>query len=234
MLRQVKKRFRPLLALAFLSCAPLQASEPAAAEILRNARVLQAQQQAGFVGQLRNEDRVIPFRLFLESGVIRYVFGDRSLILRLGQKSARLEEQVGSSKSTVGPARFDKKVQDTDISYEDLSLRFLYWPNAALIGEESVLTQRCWRLQLQPASRNDSQYSRVDLWVEKKSGTLLRADSYDWNSEIAKRFEVRKVQQIDGLWVLKQMKIQELSAAGRDRTPTYLEIQGMLKPKGSQ
>lgn len=229
MFRQVKKGFLLFLVLA-LPVWTGRAADPSAVQILQEARLLQSQQHAGFVGRLRNADRVVPFRLLLEGNVIRYVFADQTLVLRLGQSGARLEEQSTSGSSAVGPARFDRKVQNTDITYEDLSIRFLYWPKAILLGEDSIMTQRCWKLQLRPASREDSQYSRVDLWVDKRNRALLRADSYDWNGEFAKRFEVRKIQKIDDLWVLKQMKIQEMSAAGRDKTPTYLEIEGMLKP----
>lgn len=229
MFGQVKKRFWLLLACA-LCAASLQAADPRAEEILRSARLLQSQQHVGFSGQIRNEDRLLPFRLYMEGETIRYVFADRTLALHFGKTGARLEEQTRKGSSVVGPARFDQRLADTDISYEDLTLGFLYWPNAVLIGEDSIMTQRCWKLQLQPGSRNQSHYSRVILWVDKNSGALMRADSYNASGELAKRFEVRKAQKIDDLWVLKQMKIQELSAAGRDKTPTYLEIQEMLKP----
>lgn len=229
MFRQVKKRFL-LLALALFLAGRIDAADPRAAEILRNARLLQSQQHAGFSGHLRNEDRIVPFRLYMEGDTIRYVFGEQNLILHLGTGGARLEERTRKGSTPVGPVRFDQKVAGSDITYEDLMLGFLYWPNAVLLGEDSILTRRCWKLQLQPGPRNPSQYSRVLLWVDKANGALLRADSFDARGELAKRFEVRKVQKIEGLWVLEQMKIQELSAAGRDKTPTYLEIEEMLKP----
>ena len=52
------------------------------------------------------------------------------------------------------------------ITYEDLALKFLYWPDARVVGEESVRSRRCWKIELQAPS-HDSQYSGVMLWVDR-------------------------------------------------------------------
>src|SRR5205814_8898583 len=110
------------------------------------------------------------------------------------------------------------------------ALRFLYWPRATLEGEQLMLTRRSWKLRLDAPSRHDSQYAMVMLWVEKQSGALMRADGYDWNGKLSKRFEVRSVQKSDGVWILKQMRIEHMEAGKpRDKTPTYLEISGVEK-----
>ena len=202
------------------------AADPSAQEILLRARMNESAQNRELQGRLRNGARVIPFRLVLEGNVIKYIFSNPSLtlVLRLGENTSRLEEITAGGSDRVGEARFDAPVRDTDINYEDIALRFLYWPKAAVVGEQILLTRNTWKLRLEPASRKDSRYGTVMLWVEKQSGALLRADGYDWSGNFVKRFEVRSVQRIDGGWILKQMRIQRMDE-GKDNTPTYLEIE---------
>src|SRR5207244_12600972 len=90
-----------------------------------------------------------------------------------------------------------------------LAFKFYCWPPSGVFGDDNVRTRNCLKLQLRAPSR-ESQYSNVLLWVDKASGALMRMESYDWNAQLAKRFEVVSAQKIEGQWFLKQMRIEEL------------------------
>ncbi|MDP9291787.1 MAG: outer membrane lipoprotein-sorting protein [Verrucomicrobiota bacterium] len=203
-----------------------QETAPDAREILETARLGQTVQHRVLVGQLRNDDRIAPFRLVLNGSEIHYEFSepDEALILKLGENQSRLDIERGGKRAPV--SHFDEKVRGSDITYEDLALRFLYWPVAKVEGDQVILTRRCWKLRLEPGSVQ-SQYGMVILWVEKQSGALLRADCYDRAGNFSKRFEVRSVQKIDGGWLLKRMSISQMeNGRAVDKSPTYLEIEG--------
>ena len=199
---------------------------PTAKEILASVRLQQAQQQIDLQGQLRENEKVIPFHLTQTGPVIRYTFSnpDEALQLRLGENDSRLEEVTRSGVEKVAPAQFDHKVRGTGVSYEDLALKFLYWQNARMTGEDTIRTRNCWKLELKAPSRQ-SQYSNVFLWVDKGGGALMRMEGYDWNGQLAKRFEVVSAQKIEGRWFLKQMRIEEIQpGTGKVQARTYLEI----------
>jgi len=213
-------------ALAFLGgAAGATASEPppSAREILAMVRANESYQNRNFTGRLRMSGEagrvIVPFRLLMRGHTITYQFANppESLVLHLGEKGSSLERTTGS-----GRARLDGLVRGTDITYEDLALKFLYWNNAKVVGEDSLMTRHCWVVQAVPSGRGDSQYHMVPLSVQK-SGGLLKADCYS-KGHLAKRFEVRNVQHAAGGYVLKTMRIQRLDAAGKDHSPTYLEI----------
>jgi len=211
-----------LVALALIAAAP----PPSAKEILESVRLQQAQQQIELEGQLREDEKVIPFRLSQKGPVIRYSFSnpDEALQLRLGDNDSRLEEVTRAGVEKISPAQFDKKVRGTGVTYEDLALKFLYWPNARIGGENSIRTRNCWKVELKAPSRQ-SQYSNIYLWVDKEGGALMRMDGFDWSGQLAKRFEVISGQKIEGRWFLKQMRIEEFVAGTtKVRTRTYLEI----------
>jgi hypothetical protein len=211
----------PLRALSLHAAPP-----PSAQEILTSVRLQQAQQQVDLQGQLRENEKVIPFRLTQTGPVIRYAFSnpDEALQLRLGVNDSRLEEVTRDGMEKIAPAQFDHKVRGTGVSYEDLALKFLYWQNARVTGEDSLRTRNCWKLELKAPSRQ-SQYSNVFLWVDKSGGALMRMEGYDWNGQLAKRFEVVSAQKIEGRWFLKQMRIEEIQpGTGKVQARTYLEI----------
>lgn len=198
-----------------------------AQEILRGVRLNQSSQHRVLDGRLRHGRQTVPFRLVLDGQEIRYEFPDQALVLRLGESGSQLLEATRGGTQRVSPARFDAPVQGTDITYEDLALNFLYWPRAKIEGEETRLTRRCWKLHLEPASRGESQYAVVLLWVEQQSGAFLQAEGYDSNGKAAKRFKVVSGQRDPetGGWMLKSMRIEKLQGLrSKDASPTYLEI----------
>jgi len=226
--RQAQKRI--LAALLCGVAAGAFALDPGPQEILRSARLNQSGQHRVLDGHLRHGPLVVPFRLVFDGNLIRYEFSNppEALVLRLGERGSRLEEVTKSGEERVTQSQLDKKVRGTDITYEDIALKFLYWPKATLQGEQTLLTRRCWKLLLQPAAPGDSQYGGVMLWVEKESGAFLQADAYDRAGKLAKRFKVIAPQRINGEWILKKMRIERMDGLGDD-TPTYLEIEGVEK-----
>jgi len=218
---------RRIVALLFIGSVPIFAqSPPSAKDILASVRMIESKQQLDLQGQLRQNDVVIPFRLVQDGPLIRYSFTnpDEVLQLRLGDNSSRLDlvSDTGTEKFTA--SKLNQKIRGTCVTYEDLAFKFLYWPTARVLGEENVRTRKCWKLQVRAPSR-ESQYSNVLLWIDKASGALMRMEGYDWNAQLAKRFEVVSAQKIEGRWFLKQMRVEEFQpGTSHVLARTYLEI----------
>lgn len=218
---------RKELAFFLISVAAVQAEPaPSAREILDSVRMRQTQQQIDLQGQLRQDQVVVPFHLIQSGPIVRYIFSnpDEALQLQLGEEDSRLDEVSRDGVEKVTPAQFDRKIRGTDVTYEDLALKFLYWPKAELLGTENIRSRNCWRIQLRAPSRQ-SQYANVLLWVDKAGGALMRMEGYDANGKLAKRFEVVSAQKINDRWFLKQMRIEQLQpGTNHVQSRTYLEI----------
>src|SRR5437763_8055948 len=207
---------------AVLSAAPT----PSAKEILYLVRLLESRQQIDLDGQLREDEKVIPFHLTQTGPLVRYSFSDPEevLQLRLGENGSRLDLVTDTGAEKFPAEKLNEKIRGTGISYEDLALKFLYWPNARVLGDETVRTRSCWKLQVVAPFRN-SQYWNVVIWVDKASGALMRMEGYDWNGKLMKRFEVISAQKIDNRWFLKQMRDGEMKlGTNKVQARTYLEI----------
>src|SRR5437879_2284281 len=197
---------------------------PDANELLANVRLHQSQQEIDLRGQLRQEAKVVPFHLVQNGPVVRYMFNnpDETLQLRIGANDTRLDEikRSGSEKIT----QLNETVRSTAITYEDLALKFLYWPNARVIGADFIRTRNCWKMQLQPPA-GDWQYGSILLWVDKDNGAIMRMEGYDSAGKMIKRFAVVSAQKIESRWYLKQMRVETIEPqSGRVTARTYLEI----------
>jgi hypothetical protein len=199
---------------------------PPAREILDQVRLQQSQQQLDLQGQLRSDATVIPFRITQTGPVIRYTFTNPAEVvqLRLGDDGARLDLVLQNSTKKFSSSRLDERIGGMAITYGDLALKFLYWPDAQVIGADTLRARNCWKLRLTAPSK-DAPYATVLLWVDKESGALMRMEGYDWKGQLKKRFEVVSAQKIEGRWFLKQMRIEEMEpGTNKVRSRSYLEI----------
>ena len=200
-------------------------STPDVAEIMQRARLLQRSQHRVFEGQLRSGGEKVPFRLVLDGSRVRYEFQDGRppLVLTLGERGTTLEV----AGDEVRGAKLGDRVAGTDITYEDLSLKFLFWDLAKIEGEKVILAGRTsWQISLLAPRNGRSQYGSVRVWIDKGSGALTRAYCYGRDGKLMRKFEVRSIQKLDdGTWALKQMRIQAMDGENsRDSSPTYLEL----------
>ena len=211
-----------------LGAATYADDRPDPREILKSVRVAQGAQNRTVTGQLRTGAKKVPFRLTMKDNTVRWEFQNppQTLLLRFGENSSTLEEITPEGKTKIGGARFDDPVRETDITFEDLAMRFLYWENAVIEGEQMITVNKCWQILAQPPSAAASSYSKVRVWVGEESGALMKAEAFGRDGKIARTYRVVSGQKTpDGLWMLKQMRIESATPKpGGDRSPTYLEI----------
>jgi hypothetical protein len=225
-MKQVKKFALIFLAAAMVGQSAARADEQAA-QILSGIRLADISQE--LEGRLRKQDgTIIPFRLRASNDGLIFTFTNPTEVLRLtlSDSGSNLTVQSGDRDRVVSGAKLNEPVRGTDITYQDLALRFLYWKNSRIEGEQNVKTFSCWMILLQQSNPNIA-YASVRVWVAKQTGAFLRAEAYDAQSRLVKKFEVISGQKIEGKWFLKQMRIERYDPAnGNLASRTYLEITG--------
>jgi len=225
-MRQAKKIIRRGLFLCFLIPQLTWAQENANA-ILDQMRSAQAQISQPLSGRLRPENGdPIPFQLQLGGSEFNYKFANpaETIKLQLTDTGSVLTDQTNGGQRVLSGARLSEPVRGTDVTYEDLSLRFVYWKNAKYEGEQRVRALTCSIVLAQPSGRN-SDYGAVRLWIAKDRGALIKAEGFDWQGKAVKRFEVISGQQIEGKTIFKQIRIERLDPqSGKVISRTYLEL----------
>jgi hypothetical protein len=237
----------PLIAIVTCSLgvmAPVgnaRAQQPAAADgadkvkagedILRLVRMSQALQDLkNLKGKLRNNDtgEEVPFDLTMADNVIRFSFtgGSKEIInLDLKENGTKLTRTNSSGKVEMPVSLYSETVKGTHLNYEDLSMRFLYWPKPELVGAEKVSFQTCWVVHVvNPDNRGP--YRQVRIWVDQESGAMMKMRAYDQQGKLQKEFLVRKGQKYKDAYILKQMRVQSYDTdKNKVNGITYLEIE---------
>ena len=199
------------------------AGAQSADEIMSQLRFRQSKQKAVLNGRLRSGPTKVPFRLEIAGPTVRYLFKnpDRTLQVRLGDRSASIEEISEGEARKVSPARWDEKLFGTDVTMEDISLQFIYWPDAEVTDpSDKKLGRPAWKIRLKSPT-GQSQYGHVDLWVDKQSGAFMEVAGYDKAGQLIRQFKLNTIQKVNDTWYMKQMRITNPAT----RTQTYLEVE---------
>ena len=211
----MKRLFLPLLlALAVLPATAEEIPELTAQQVQELVRYSHSLQEADLVGQIKADNGAqATFDLKISGQRVRFRFRDpqQTIVLDNLHGGYKLTEStLGSPTTTVPKSKYGAPIRGTDMLYEDLAMRFLYWPQSNLLGVESVKGRDAWKLHIINPNRSPrvGPYSQVYIWVDQKSGGLMKMEAFDWDGHRAKVYEVRSAQKIKGTWMLKKMDVE--------------------------
>lgn len=227
-----------LYLLPLLLLAPVLRAEDAqpktAEEIIRIVQNSYALQNYKMTGQLRDDStgRVEPLTLTMDKGVMRFLFKNpppEIVHLDMNTSPATLYQVRQGGSSVVPSSQHGNKVRGMEFNYEDLSLGFLYWPRPQLMNEDRVSGQKCWVVRVTNPGK-DGPYYAVDLWVHQGSGGAAKMQAFDWNSKVVKRYQVTKVQKVEGATTLKELRIESINPSSGDVIGrTYMTLEDPVK-----
>lgn len=219
-----------------LSPVRLVGAEPDVSELLRWVRLSAVQQDGELHGELkkgRDSHRLV---MFLKGDRIQYqvdVPGKQKgqaverliLELQLSDEAKPLRLYKGDKWSNFPRERYSEGIGRTDFTFEDLSLRFLYWPNGRIVGEDNIQSVSCYRILLRNPDGFGA-YSSVLLWVGKDNGALMRIEGFDQANNPIKRFSVAQVMKIEQGYFVKSMRVAPfIKGTSRVGQPTYLNFE---------
>jgi hypothetical protein len=231
------------LAVSFgVSQAPAQQDDPipehfkelTGEQILELVRLSQALQNHDLSARLRKDRKTEPLGISMRQGAIYFKFEPDEIIeLKLDDKGSVLNRETRKGKGPVPANDYGKNIRGTDVTYEDLSMRFLYWPKPVLLDEERIKFKKCWKLRVVNPNKTGP-YQSVLIWVHQASGALIQMKGYGWkpSEHPIKMFRVTQAQKVDGAWILKQMQVETIDPKnGRSLGDTFLEVRKPEKAK---
>ncbi len=240
-----KSLLRRLVCVAALVClAPLsQAETPSADDILAGMRNMTVSQGSRDVaGTIRKKKTKVPFSLSSRGDTIVYQYKEdgawKRFDVRLNSRSAALFlVKSGNKAEELAAAKYSRPIAGTDVCYEDLSLRFLYWKGGRVIedtADSRIKGRDCYIVEVPNPNPGVGQYAWVRLWVDKENGTSWQIDGYGADGKLKKRFTITSVQKLsDGSWFFKQMKLEVRNPENPNRTIAldYLEMDDLPDKK---
>ena len=229
-------KFIILATLLLTPCLLAAGAQPKTAEeIMLDVRQSYARQNQKLQGELRDDatGRTEPLELTIGNQVMNFQFSTppaETIRVDLNTSPARLYQVSKGTSKQVPASQLGSKVRGMDFNYEDLSLRFLYWPRPQLMGEGRVSGQKCWIVRVINPGREGPYYA-VDIWVHQASGGAAKMAAYDRSSKVIKRYEVTKMQKVNGTNALKELRVETLDpASGKVQGRTYMKMNTPAKP----
>lgn len=219
--------------------ARAQEAKPTPKQIIDDARFSQAGQNYTMAGELSRRFDKVPFVMVMDGplSTIRFYFPDKKapkqiITLAIKPNTWELSEQLkGEERKPLADKRYGEAVQGTDVTYEDISQRFLYWPDPKFDEDEDDtvriqlgVRRPAWVIRLDNPRRDLGPYGAVKVWVDKENKSLLRVKGYDWDGHLVKRFEVNNIRKDKGVWVLSSMSVETIDQKGNRKDTTYMKM----------
>ncbi len=204
-----------LLALALIAAPAAHGQQPDAKAILEGARISATLVKVadGLSGNLRRGNVKTPVTLFLRGKDIQFQFSEngspwRVFHMRIGDEKFNLFEMINGKTQNFPPEKLVMPIAGTDLTYEDLALRFFYWPNPKLEGEENVGGETCYKIRVDKPKGTAGRYEVVYVWVHKKFGAFMKICGHDKSGGLVKEFQVEDIMQISkDVWTLRKMQV---------------------------
>ncbi len=203
-------------------------------DVLKLVRYSYTKVNRNFKGQLRHDKKKIPFLLSLKPDDIIFQFSSPYQMIELTTANDKLilKEEFGDKGKlkVVEPSWYRQRIRGTDVTFDDISMRFLYWPKAKIIKEEKFLRRDAWVVQvMNPSGLGD--YGSARIWVDKGSGSMLKMEGFEpLKGKRVKAFKVQSVKKMGDIWMVDQMLIETLDPdSGKRVSRTYLDILDEVK-----
>lgn len=239
--------YERLMPRSFLACAVLvavasafsltpswgQAPAPDAGQLLKRVRqAATLQENKDVKGQIRKRGVKVPFSMNLRGDLIAFQYQTGGVWNRFDLKFKDRGQEIFSWKDgkrgVLPVAQYGVPIAGTDVSYEDLSMRYLYWPNGKVVQDDAASTVKgrdCWIVQVPNPNPKVGQYAWMRIWVDKENGAMWQMDGIDARGELAKRFMIDSLMKLkDGSWFFKRIKVEVRDPANSRRTTSVSYI----------
>jgi hypothetical protein len=124
----------------------------------------------------------------------------------------------GSKEAKLVPSLL-ANVMDTDVTWLDLTLDFLWWTNPVFEEEretETVHGQRCAVILVAPPKPIEGM-AAVRLWADKKTGCLMQAEQLDPQMNPMRRLWGTRVKKFGERWMANVLEVETLGSGHRTK-----------------
>jgi len=230
----------PILVFLYIACSAFTSfgeALPAAEHLLDLARARLPREAVVVTGELQVRKQ--------KGIVVRKMGVELSMDLGSDPASARCTvsdafgrhlEQLSVTRSSRGKSRFEyssgdplspapvpdlyEPLQETDISWMDLTFSFLWWPGGTTLRAETLKGRPCYVVEIAAPAGTDGagfSYSNVLLWIDEQLQVVLRAEGYDRDKRLVRRLWIKSLKKIDDKWMIKDMEVASFPSDHRTR-----------------
>ncbi|MDD5705376.1 MAG: outer membrane lipoprotein-sorting protein [Kiritimatiellae bacterium] len=116
----------------------------------------------------------------------------------------------------TNPPALTAAVRDTDITWLDLTLAFLWWQDARLDGEEEFRGSRCDKVIVTPPAPIPG-CAAMRLWVDRRLRFIRQVEQLNSRGERVRRMWVSSIAKTGDRWMIRNMEIERPGTGQRTK-----------------
>lgn len=232
------KRLLAYMSVVLMGVSTLVAEErvPTADELLAGARYAATMQKNQKInGTLRKKSDKIPFGIELKDGDIFFNYSVdgsdwRTFQLKFKEAGQELYTYEAGKSKKFESKRYGERIGNTDVTFEDLSFRFLYWPKGQVLPQDRtsfVKGRKCYVVNLPNPKPGDGEYAWIRVWIDAENGAMWQIDAFNADGKLLKRFAITSVMKSKDTWFFKQMRVETRDPNNQQKVlaVNYIELE---------
>ncbi len=135
------------------------------------------------------------------------------LVRHQGETKLAVGDPGAAELTPVTRAAGASRILDTDVTWSDLTLDYLWWDDFAFDAEregESVHGQVCAVVLLRKGERT------VRVWIDRKTGALMQAEEMDGEKTVRRLWGTR-LKKFGGRWMANVLEVETLGSGQRTK-----------------
>lgn len=120
----------------------------------------------------------------------------------------------------IAGAEGSKPFMGTDADYDDLETRKIEQDTHTLLGEETVGSYTCWKVESVPVDPKSSRYSKKIVYIDKNTAVPVKAEMFDKKGKLLKVLNVEKLEKQQSYWLPMKSSLKNVQT----NHTTVLEI----------
>ena len=232
-----KRQVGAMLATLWAACAWGAGMDPEAEELMERVRRSMPEVPLEMEASIRVVDKAgkplktvrAEARLAPTAGgrTARYALFDafgtatREMAVELEAGSAEFSYAEGNPPEAAELPDLFGPVEETEISWMELSFSFFWWDNPRIVGTEKVANR--WECRIveidcpeEFRSAEGGEWSTIRLWVAPAYNAVVRGEAWR-EGKAVKRFEVKSVKKLRQIYMIGDMEVRNLEIGRRAR-----------------
>jgi len=178
---------------------------PKVETILERVWANRARKDLALQGQLFvDRQKTVPVEVWIKNlpEEVRTLYRSGPTELLIVQSQKKLPQYYLAGVGELTGDRRMGKFMESWVTYYDLGMPFLYWPEPKLLGTDRTRGQDCYLIEVKSEKEP---YRRVKIWVQMEYAAVLRVEAFDVDDNPVKRIGVSSFKRIDGVWIPRGM-----------------------------
>lgn len=141
---------------------------------------------------------------------------ERLTVVRRPGKAEQVTYECGKPPAPAELPDIFTPVRETDFTWGDLVLCFLWWREGVTVGAEEVRGRPCFVVNVTPDAPS-GRYKSVWVWIDQKFSMILQARGYDADYNAVRELSVESLKKVDERWMVKDIVVRTLASESRTR-----------------